>query len=77
MEMQQKYGLDEYIAEVVSGTPAQKAGIQTGDVIVKIGDNETPTMTDLNKALYKYKSGESTKVTVNRSGKEVTVNITF
>ena len=66
-----------YIAEVVSGTPAQKAGIQTGDVIVKIGDNETPTMTDLNKALYKYKSGESTKVTVNRSGKEVTVNITF
>ena len=29
------------------------------------------------KVLYKYKSGQSTKVTVNRSGKEVTVDIKF
>ena len=64
-----------YIAEVVSNTPAQKAGIQAGDVIVKVGDEKTPTMTDLNKVLYKYKSGESAKVTLNRSGKEVTVDV--
>ena len=66
-----------YIAEVVQDTPAQKAGIQTGDVIVKIGDTETPTMTDLNKALYKFKSGQSTKITLNRSGKEITVDVKF
>jgi len=66
-----------YIAEVVQNTPAQKAGIQTGDVIVKIGDTETPTMTDLNKALYKFKSGQSTKITLNRSGKEITVDVKF
>ena len=66
-----------YIAEVVSNTPAQKAGIQAGDVIVKVGDEKTPTMTDLNKVLYKYKSGESAKVTLNRSGKEVTVDVKF
>ena len=66
-----------YIVEVVSDTPAQKSGIQAGDVIVKVGNDETPTMTDLNKVLYKYKSGESTKVTLNRSGKEVTVDIKF
>ena len=66
-----------YIVEVVSDTPAQKSGIQAGDVIVKVGNDETPTMTDLNKVLYKYKSGQSTKVTVNRSGKEVTVDIKF
>ncbi|MDY3960029.1 PDZ domain-containing protein, partial [Romboutsia timonensis] len=66
-----------YIVEVVSDTPAQKSGIQAGDVIVKVGNAETPTMTDLNKVLYKYKSGQSTKVTVNRSGKEVTVDIKF
>ena len=34
-------------------------------------------MTDLNKVLYKYKSGESAKVTLNRSGKEVTVDVKF
>ena len=29
------------------------------------------------EVLYKYKSGQSTKVTVHRSGKEVTVDIKF
>ena len=66
-----------YFFYVVSDTPAQKSGIQAGDVIVKVGNDETPTMTDLNKVLYKYKSCQSTKVTVNRSGKEVTVDIKF
>ena len=66
-----------YIAEVVDNTPAQRAGIQAGDVIVKVGEDNTPTMTDLNKVLYKYKSGQSTKVTVNRGGKDITVDVTF
>ena len=44
-----------YIIEVSQNTAAQKAGIKTGDVIVKIGDDKTPTMADLNKVLYKYK----------------------
>ena len=66
-----------YIAEVVDNTPAQRAGIQAGDVIVKVGEDNTPTMTDLNKVLYKYKSGQSTKITVNRGGKDITVDVTF
>ena len=66
-----------YIAEVVDNTPAQRAGIQAGDVIVKVGDNQTPTMTDLNKVLYKYKSGQSTKIVLNRSGKVITVDVKF
>ena len=51
--------------------------IYGNEKLVKVGNDETPTMTDLNKVLYKYKSGQSTKVTVNRSGKEVTVDIKF
>ena len=66
-----------YIAEVVDNTPAQRVGIQAGDVIVKVGEDNTPTLTDLNKVLYKYKSGQSTKVTVNRGGKDITVDVTF
>ena len=66
-----------YIAEVVDNTPAQRAGIQAGDVIVKVGDDQTSTMTDLNKVLYKYKSGQSTKVVINRGGKETTVDVKF
>ena len=66
-----------YIIEVSQNTAAEKAGIKTGDVIVKIGDDKTPTMTDLNKVLYKYKTGQSTKITLNRGGKEVTVDVKF
>ena len=66
-----------YIIEVSQNTAAHRAGIQTGDVIVKIGDDKTPTMADLNKVLYKYKTGQSAKITLNRGGKEVTVDVKF
>lgn len=66
-----------YIAEVIADTVAQKSGIQVGDVIVKIGDTKITTMSDLNKALYKYSKGGKTTVTVNRGGKDININIKF
>lgn len=66
-----------YIAEVIANTAAQKSGIQTGDVIVKVGDINVSSMSDLNKSLYKYSKGDSTKVTVNRNGKEITLDAKF
>lgn len=66
-----------YIAEVVDSTAAQKAGIQTGDVIVKVGDTDITTMSDLNKALYGYSKGQSTTISVNRGGKITKINVTF
>ena len=66
-----------YVAEVVSGSAAEKAGIKSGDIIVKIGDTKLTSMSDLTKSLYTYKSGNSTKIVVNRDGKEETLNVTF
>lgn len=66
-----------YIAEVMADTVAQKYGIQVGDVIVKIGETEINTMSDLNKALYQYSTGQKATVTVNRGGKEVAIEVTF
>ncbi|MGL6108152.1 serine protease HtrA [Romboutsia sp.] len=66
-----------YIAEVLADTAAQKAGIQGGDVIVKVGDTKIAGMSDLNKALYKYSKGDQAKVVVNRGGKEIQMNVTF
>lgn len=66
-----------YIAEVVDSTAAQRAGIQTGDVIVKVGDTDITTMSDLNKALYGYSKGQSTTISVNRGGKITKINVTF
>ncbi len=66
-----------YIAEVIANTPAQRSGIQAGDVITKVGDTNITSMSDLNKALYKYCVGESTKVIVNRGGKDITIDVKF
>ncbi|UOW68164.1 serine protease HtrA [Paraclostridium bifermentans] len=66
-----------YIAEVVANTPAQKSGIQAGDVITKVGDTKITSMSDLNKALYKFSVGDKAKVEVNRGGKNITIDIKF
>lgn len=66
-----------YIAEVVNATVAQRAGIQAGDVIVKVGDKDIATMSDLNKALYGYSKGQKTTVSVNRGGKVISLNVNF
>lgn len=66
-----------YIAEVIADTSAQKAGIQAGDVIVKVGDTSITGMSDLNKVLYKYSKGDSVSITINKGGKESEINVTF
>lgn len=66
-----------YIAEVLDNTAAKKGGIQAGDVIVKVGDTNIATMTDLNKSLYKYSIGDKAKIEVSRDGKKVTIDVTF
>ncbi|MGL4912451.1 MAG: serine protease HtrA [Romboutsia sp.] len=66
-----------YIAEVLTNTPAQKAGMQAGDVIVKVGEEKITTMSDLNKALYKFSLGEKADILINRGGKEIKVQVQF
>ena len=51
---------------VSDGRPAKKAGLQTGDVIVKLGDFNTATLETYMQALSKFKKGDKTKVTYKR-----------
>lgn len=73
--LEAEYGV--YIAEVIANTPADKSGIQAGDVIIKVGETKVKNRSDLNKALYQYSSGQKTTVKVNRGGKEINVDVTF
>ncbi|MCC0782563.1 trypsin-like peptidase domain-containing protein [Clostridioides sp. ES-S-0108-01] len=66
-----------YVAEVISGSAAEKAGVKVGDIITKVGDTDITGMNDLNKKLYTFSKGTSTKITVNRGGKAVTINVNF
>jgi serine protease Do len=69
-----------YVREVIKGSPAEKAGIQMGDVITSI-DNQAVTDVD-NSSVQKYigskKVGDTIKVKLYRDSKfqEVTVTLT-
>ncbi|WP_417212936.1 M28 family peptidase [Bizionia sp.] len=57
--------------------PAQKAGLQKGDVVIKLGDSTVTNMMSYMRALSVFDSGDSTKVTVKRDGKPLEVNLNF
>jgi len=56
---------------------ADKAGLQKGDVIIKIGDYEITNSAKLRYFLYRHKVGDKTTVTYIRDNKTNTVDITL
>ncbi len=65
------------ITGVSPGSPADKAGMKGGDIIIKLGDSKITGIEDLQSSLFKYKIGETIKVIVKRDGKEVTLEVTL
>lgn len=65
------------LAGVREGSPAAKAGLQAGDVIVKFGKVDIKNLYDYTYALGEYKVGEHVPVTVRRAGQTLTVTITL
>ena len=57
--------------------PAQKAGLQKGDVVVKLGDSTVVDMMSYMRALSSFEKGNKTKVTVDRNGEQVEADIKF
>ena len=62
---------------IIDGKIAQKAGIQAGDVIIKLGDNEFSDLNSYMTVLSKFKKGDATKVTVLQGKDELTFDIVF
>ena len=62
---------------IIDGKIAQKAGIQAGDVIIKLGDNSFSDINQYMNVLSKYKKGDPTTVTVLRGKDQLTFNIIF
>jgi Peptidase family M28/PDZ domain len=62
---------------VTDGKPAAKAGIKTGDVIMKIGETEIENVYTYMDVLTKLKKGETAKVVVKRGNEDVVLDVTF
>lgn len=57
------------IGEVISGQPAEKAGIQASDVILKIDDTDISSPDELQQVIMRKKPGETVTALVWRDGK--------
>ncbi len=57
--------------------PAQKAGLQKGDIVVKLGEFEVTDMMSYMKALATFEEGQTTEVVIKRNDTKEKVNVTF
>jgi hypothetical protein len=62
---------------VREGTPAAQAGIQAGDIIVRIGEFPVKDLNDMQNALTSYKPGDVVAVVVRRGEEERTFTVTL
>lgn len=63
-----------YIAGVADNGAADKAGIKTGDVVIRIDNATVNSITDLQELVGRHRPGDIIAVTVLRNGKQLTVN---
>jgi aminopeptidase YwaD len=62
---------------VSDGKPAQKAGLQIGDVIIQLGDYPVSSLENYMQALSKFKKGDATKVKYKRGNDDAETDVRF
>ncbi len=77
-QMVQLYGLPRsgaLVLQVVPHSPAAQAGLQRGDVIVKLDGDKVGNVTDLLRVLREAQPGEQVPVEVDRNGQAKTLHV--
>ncbi|MBU1637083.1 PDZ domain-containing protein [bacterium] len=65
------------ISEVVKDSPAEKAGLKAGDVVIKIGTRDIDDTGDVSKAIRKHDPGDEVEFIVMRDGAKKTIKLTL
>jgi serine protease Do len=65
------------VRDVAPDSPAAKAGVKTGDHIVKLGDEETRDVEKFLRDVASKKPGEKITLVVLRDGKEQSLTVTL
>ena len=63
------------VAEVMTGGPAARAGLQAGDIIYKVNGTLIQSFEDLSDIIDNSKVGDELQVFANRNGQKVVVNV--
>jgi hypothetical protein len=65
------------LSGVTKDSPAEKAGLKAGDVIVQLGESKIGSLEDFDSALRKHKGGDKVMVTVKRDGQQLKLEVTL
>lgn len=74
---QQGWPAGAYVAQVLAGGPADKAGIKAGDVVTKVNEVTIKNGLDLTRKLFQFKPGDEIKITYYRNGATKEVSATL
>ena len=69
--------LGAYVYSVDSGSAAEAAGIQAGDIITALGDVKVDSYTGLKQAVRQFSAGETTEISLYRAGESLRLPIVF
>ena len=64
-----------YINTVEPGTPAHRAGIEPGDILISIDDIRITDMDTLNSVIFRHEVGDVVTVVIYRGGQKATVEL--
>ncbi len=65
------------VAEVLSGTPAAKSGLENGDVILGLAGESVKNSNDLSRRVASYAPGDRIDMKISRDGKERNLKVTL
>lgn len=65
------------LTEVIKGLPAERAGLLTGDVLIKVAGVRVEKVTDIRETLKDKNPGDKVEVIVKREGAEKTFQVTL
>jgi serine protease Do len=78
-DLAQSFGMDRargaLVAQVEHGSPAEKAGLQDGDIILRYGDRDVDSSRDLPGMVGATQPGNTVKVEIWRKGGQRTVEV--
>lgn len=77
--LSQQYNIPQgvYVKEIEKSSPAEKAGLKTGDIIQKFDSKSIKSVDEINQIKANHKSGDTVSVVVYRNGATKTLELTL
>lgn len=80
-DISESFGLDKIsgvlISEVLKNSPAEKAGIKEGDIILEVNGKPVDEFTSFPKIIASYLPGDTIKLKIYRERKEISLTVTL